>query len=130
MTSPRPVVRIVGPTMAGVTCLARALAERMPEADVVEARDAGEGLQPVAGVVVFAVSAAAPMVDSDCALLEEMVERAAAAQPLVAVVTKIDAHRRWRQVLAADRAALAARAPRFRGARWLGVAAAPDLGVP
>ncbi len=33
---------------------------------------------------------------------------------MIGVVSKIDAHRNWRDVLAADRAQLAAHAPRYR----------------
>ena len=44
------------------------------------------------------------------------------------MVSKIDAHRNWRDVLAADRALLAARAPRYQHVQWVGAAAAPDLG--
>ena len=49
---------------------------------------------------------------------------------VVGVVAKIDAHRNWRDVLAADRAQLAARAPRYQHVPWVGAAAAPDLGEP
>ena len=45
-------------------------------------------------------------------------------------MSKIDAHRVWRDVLAADRALLARRDERYRQVPWVGVAAAPDLGEP
>ena len=77
--------------------------------------------------VVFVVSAIAPLTESDCAL----VDLAANYTDLViGVVAKIDAHRNWRDVLAADRARLAARAPRYQHVQWVGAAAAPDLGEP
>jgi hypothetical protein len=49
---------------------------------------------------------------------------------VIGVVAKIDAHRNWRDVLAADRALLAQRAPRYAGVHWVGAAAAPGLGEP
>jgi hypothetical protein len=76
---------------------------------------------------VFVASAVAPLVDSDV----DLIERAAVRTDLViAAVSKIDAHRGWQDVLAADRALVACRAERYRQAPWLGVAAAPDLGDP
>ena len=95
------MVLVTGPWLAGVTSLVAALRERMPEQDFVEADELGPADAPVA--VVFVVSAVAPLTESDCAL----VERAARHTDLViGVVTKIDAHRDWRDVLAADRALL------------------------
>jgi hypothetical protein len=77
--------------------------------------------------VVFVVSAIAALTESDCAL----VDLAANYTDLViGVVTKIDAHRNWRDVLAADRVRLAARAPRYQHVQWVGASAAPDLGEP
>ena len=49
---------------------------------------------------------------------------------VIGVVSKIDVHRNWREVLAADSARLAAHAARYREVPWVGVAAAPDLGEP
>jgi hypothetical protein len=46
------------------------------------------------------------------------------------VVSKIDVHHTWRDVLAADRDALSAHAPRYRDVPWVGVAALPDRGEP
>jgi len=46
------------------------------------------------------------------------------------VVSKIDVHRTWRDVLDADRALLTARAARYGDMVWVGAAAAPDLGPP
>lgn len=76
---------------------------------------------------MFVVSATAPMSGSDCELLD-----AAAAQTdtVIGVVTKIDVHRTWREVLDANRRLLADHAPRYRDLAWVGVAAAPDLGDP
>jgi hypothetical protein len=119
-----PVVLVTGPPRAGVTSLASALGERMPEVVVVEGAECGE----IVGAVVFAVSAAAPMTESDCALLDCLLVDVIG--PVVAVVTKVDTHRCWRDVLAADRADLAARSPRHRDVQWLSVAAAPNLGEP
>ena len=62
------------------------------------------------------VSAIASLTESDCAL----VDLAANYTDLViGVVAKIDAHRNWRDVLAADRARLAARAPRYQHVHWV-----------
>ena len=49
---------------------------------------------------------------------------------MIGAVSKIDAHRGWREVLAADRVLLARRADRYRDVPWIGVAAAPELGAP
>ena len=77
--------------------------------------------------VVFVVSAVAPMATSDC----EMVHRLCGyADLVIGAVSKVDAHRTWREVLAADRLLLAERADRYRDVPWVGVAAAPELGAP
>jgi hypothetical protein len=122
----RPAVLVLGPSRAGVTSLVAALAQRMT--DIVVTETAGETV----GAVVFAVSAVAPMTQSDCVVLEESLEVVleGAAVPAFAALTKVDAHRGWRDVLAADRAALAARGPLLRDVPWVGVAAAPDSGEP
>jgi hypothetical protein len=94
----------------------------MPDHVVVEgAALAGE--RPA--VVVVVASAVAPMAESDCAGIDVVT---AEVDAVVGVVAKIDAHRGWRGVLAADRATLAARSPRYRSIPWLGIAAAPDVG--
>lgn len=123
-----PVVLVSGPPWAGVTSLASALGERMPDVVVVEGVERGATV----GAVVFAVSAATPMTQSDCLLLDDLLDGPLVdvMGPVVAVVTKVDAHRRWRDVLAADRALLTVRGPDHRAVPWLGVAAAPDLGEP
>ncbi|WP_051574122.1 hypothetical protein [Mycobacterium sp. URHB0044] len=122
MTAPRRVVAVVGAPSAGVTSVAAVLADRLPDHDVVD----GPGASTPDAVVVVA-SAVAPLVESDV----ELIDRAASRTDLViAVVAKIDAHRGWRDVLAADRALLARRDERYRRVPWIGVAAAPDLGAP
>ena len=73
------------------------------------------------------VSATAPLTESDCALLDAA---AADTDAVIGVVTKIDVHRTWREVLDADRTIAAAHAPRYAGMPWVGAAAAPDLGAP
>jgi hypothetical protein len=119
---PRGTIEVVGPPSAGTSSLAAVLAERLPDHVVVES--AGS-TTPDAVVVV--ASAVAPLAGSDV----DLIERAAAGTDLViAAVSKIDAHRRWRDVLAADRALLARRDDRYRQVPWIGVAAAPDLGEP
>jgi hypothetical protein len=123
MTSSRVVV-VAGARRSGVTSVAAALRERLPEHAVVEG-DARAGERPA--VVVVVASAAAPLAESDCAGIDVVVSE---AEAVVGVVAKMDAHRGWRDVLAADRATLAARSPRYRGIPWLGVAAAPDVGAP
>lgn len=116
-------VAVVGPPSAGVSSLAAVLAERLPDHVVVEAPDAPDAPD----VVVVVASAVAPLAESDV----DVIERAAAGADLViAAVSKVDAHRRWRDVMAADRALLAHRDERYRAVPWVGVAAAPDLGAP
>jgi len=121
MTSSR-VVLVAGARRSGATSVAAALRERMPEHAVIEG-DALAGERPA--VVVVVASAVAPLVESDCTAIDVVTLEADA---VVGVVAKIDAHRGWRDVLAADRAILATRSPRYRGIPWLGVAAAPDVG--
>lgn len=122
MTATGRVVLVVGPPLAGVGGVVAALRPRLPEADVVEAGGLA-GRAPDAVLAVF--SAAAPLTRSDWA----SVERAAAhTGRVIGVVSKIDAHRGWRDVMAADRARVAAWDGRYRSAPWLGVAAAPGLG--
>jgi hypothetical protein len=121
----RDVVLVTGPWLAGTTSLIAALRELMPEHTFVETDDLGPADAPAA--VVFVVSAIAGLTESDCAL----VDLAANYTDLViGVVTKIDAHRNWRDALAADRVRLAARAPRYQHVQWVGASAAPDLGEP
>ncbi len=119
------LVLVAGPSRAGCTSLAAALRERMPEHAVVESNGSPTAQPPAA--VVFVVSAVAPVAASDCDLLDQVSRRTAL---IVGAVSKIDAHRRWREVLAADRALIACRAPGYRHLPWVGVAAGPGPGPP
>lgn len=121
----RDVVLVTGPSLAGSAGMAAALRDRMPERTFVEADELGQGEAPAA--VVFVVSAVAPLTESDCILLDSVTEN---TDLVIGVVSKIDTHRDWRDVLAADRAVLAARSPRYARSTWVGAAAAPDLGEP
>ena len=121
----RDVVLVTGPPLAGTTGVVAALRGRLTERTVVEAADLRPGEAPA--VVVFVSSASAPLTESDCALLDAAT---AWTDVVVGAVSKTDAHRTWRAVLQADRAALAGRAARYAGMPWVGVAAAPDIGAP
>ena len=119
------VVVVSGPWLAGTTGVAAALRERLGRHSFVEPAEMRPGAVPVA--VVFVVSATAPLTESDCALLDAA---AACTDAVIGVVTKIDVHRTWADVLDADRRIAAAHAPRYTGMPWVGAAAAPDLGAP
>ncbi|BBZ46308.1 hypothetical protein MPRM_35890 [Mycobacterium parmense] len=121
----RDVVLVTGPWMAGVSAVAAALHERLPQHKFIESADMGPGDAPMA--VVFVVSAASHLTESDCALLDAAAEHTDA---VIGVVSKIDVHRGWRDVVAANRDALTAHAPRYAGVPWVGAAALPDLGDP
>jgi hypothetical protein len=121
----RDVVLVTGPWLAGTTSLVAALRELMPEHTFVEADELAPAHAPSA--VVFVVSAITPVTESDCALVDLATNY---TDLIIGVVAKIDAHRNWREVLAADRTKLAARAPRYQHVPWVGAAAAPDLGEP
>lgn len=121
----RDVVLVTGPWMAGVSSVVAALRGRLPQHKFVESTDLGPGDAPLA--VVFVVSAAARLTDSDCALLDAAAER---TDVVVGVVSKVDVHRTWRDVLTANRDTLAARAPRYGQVPWVGAAALPELGEP
>lgn len=114
------VLLVVGPPLAGVGGVVAALRTRLPDVEVVE------GTPPrVPDAVLAVVSATAPMTRSQWA----DVERASARTGLlVGAVSKIDAHRQWREVVAANRDG----AERW-GSRpaipWVGVAATPGLGA-
>ncbi|ORV10154.1 hypothetical protein AWC04_00860 [Mycolicibacterium fallax] len=118
----RDVVLVTGPWLAGASSVCEILARRLPELQVVEAGALRHG--EVATLTVFVASATAPLTPSDRALLERA---AAATDAVVAVVTKIDVHRRWREVLEANSAVPVGAG---RVIRWVGAAAAPDLGEP
>lgn len=109
-----PVVLVAGAPAAGVSTLVSALADRLADVEVVEECD-GE-----IAVAVLAVSAVAPPAPSDCAVLDDAVAR---ANEVVGAVTKVDAHRRWRDVFAEVSA-------RYRDIRWVATAAGPQLGPP
>ena len=119
------VVLVTGPWMAGVSGVVAALREQLPEHKFVESTDLGTGDAPMAAV--FVVSAAAPLTQSDCVLLDAAAEH---TDVVIGVVSKIDVHRNWRDVLAASRDTLAAHAPRYGQVPWIGAAALPDLGEP
>jgi hypothetical protein len=121
----RDVVLVTGPWMAGVTGVVAALRERLSQHKFVEAAELGPGDAPMA--VVFVVSAAAPLTQSDCVLLDAATEH---TDVVIGVVSKIDVHRNWREVLTASRDTLAAHAPRYGQVPWVGAAALPDLGEP
>jgi hypothetical protein len=121
----RDVVLVTGPWMAGISSVAAALRERLPQHKFVESTDLGPGDAPIA--VVFVVSAAAELTESDCALLDAAAEY---TDVVIGVVSKIDIHRAWRDVLNANRDKLAAHAPRYARVPWAGVAALPDVGEP
>ena len=121
----RDVVLVTGPWLAGVSGVVAALSERLPEHTFIEPTDLAAGEAPTA--VVFVVSAAAALTESDCALLDAA---AADTDAVIGAVSKIDVHRAWADVLAADREALSAHAPRYRDVPWTGVAALPDRGDP
>ena len=116
-------VLVTGPWLAGVSGVVAALSERLPDRKFIESTDLIAGEAPTA--VVFVVSAAAALTESDCALLDAVTTETAA---VIGVVSKIDVHRNWADVLAVGRDVLASHAPRYRDVPWVGVAAAPEQG--
>ncbi|HEU4361353.1 MAG TPA: hypothetical protein VFR27_07555 [Mycobacterium sp.] len=116
-------VLVTGPRLAGVSAVAQALRDRLPDRAVVESL--ADGAAPAA--VVFVVSAAAALTESDCALLDTA---AARTDAVIGVVSKIDIHRHWPQMLRIATGTLIAYAPRYRDVSWVAVAAAPALGQP
>lgn len=121
----RDAVLVTGPWLAGVTGVVAALSERMPEQTFIELTDLQTGEAPTA--VVFVVSAAAALTASDWLLLDAAT---AETDAVIGVVSKIDVHQNWEDVLAGNREALAAHAPRYTDVQWVGVAAAPEEGEP
>jgi hypothetical protein len=121
----RDVVLVTGPWLAGVSGVVAALCERLPEHTFIEPAELAAGEAPTA--VVFVVSAAAALTESDCALLDAATT---GTDAVIGVVSKIDVHRAWRDVLATDRDALSAHAPRYRDVPWVGAAALPERGEP
>jgi len=118
-------VLVTGPWLSGVTGVVAALTERLPEQRFIESTELAPGEAPA--VVLFVVSAAAVLTESDCALLDAAISETDA---VIGVVSKIDVHRNWDEVLAANREVLAAHAPRYRDVPWVGAAAAPEQGEP
>ena len=104
------VVLVAGPRLAGTTGVLEALRERITGTEFAESDDLGHACAPVA--VVFVVSAAARLTESDCALLDAA---AAHTDLVVCAVSKVDLHRRWRETLDRNRALLAAHRPRYDG---------------
>jgi len=127
------VVLVTGPWLAGVSAVASVLADLgappdgggLPQWRVVEATELGSGEVPAA--VVFVVSAAAALTQSDCALLDAA---AAHTDVVIGVVSKIDAHHQWRTMRDVAREVLSEHAPRYRDVAWVGAAAAPARGEP
>ncbi|HEY2448442.1 MAG TPA: hypothetical protein VGI49_06435 [Mycobacterium sp.] len=118
-------VLVTGPWLAGVSGVVAALSELLPGQRFIESTDLTAGEAPTA--VVFVVSAAAALTESDCALLDGATTETDA---VVGVVSKIDVHRNWAEVVATDREVLTAHATRYRDVPWVGVAAAPEQGEP
>ncbi len=116
-------VLVTGPWLAGVSAVAAALGEHLPEYTVYEPDELRADEAPTA--VVFVVSAAAGLTGSDCALIDAA---AAHTDVVIAAVSKIDVHRQWRDLMAVDRDTLAAHASRYQRVQWVGVAAAPQRG--
>jgi len=112
------VILVIGPALSGATSVAVAVRQRFGGYRVVERL--GHDERPAA--VVFVVSAAAPMTQSDIGLLEAA---AVSTGAVVAVVSKIDVHRGWPQVLDANRVLAVQHA-----LSWVGVAADPHIGPP
>jgi hypothetical protein len=118
-------VLVTGPWLSGVTGVVAALTERLPEQRFIESSDLAPGEAPA--MVLFVVSAAAALTESDCALLDAAISETDA---VIGVVSKIDVYRNWDEILAANREVLAAHAPRYRNVPWVGAAAAPEQGEP
>ncbi len=116
---PGEAVLVVGPWLAGVSTLTTALRAQLPGLRFLEADELGAGVAPRA--VLFAVSAVAPLVESDCALLDHAIR---GTDLVIGVLTKIDVHHDWRAVLAADAELSRAHSARLRDMPWVGVAAA------
>ncbi|HEY0808316.1 MAG TPA: dynamin family protein, partial [Pseudonocardiaceae bacterium] len=68
-----------------------------------------------ATALLFTVDAGSPLTAGELAFLREVGER---VETVVFALTKTDAFRGWRQVLADNRALLATHAPRFADAPW------------
>ena len=119
----RDSVLVIGPALSGTTSVADVLRSRLPGRRFVEELPPGEC--PTA--VVFVVSATGPLVESDCHLLDSV---AASTDLVIGVVSKIDVHRRWRDVLETNRDSLVPYLGCRERMRWVGASAAPDIGAP
>ncbi|MFV0495672.1 hypothetical protein [Mycobacterium sp.] len=124
MHRPREKVLVTGPQLAGASSVAAALRTRLPQHTFVEPAQLGPAEEPPAAVV-FVVSAAAVLTESDCTLLDAA---AALTDSVVGVVAKTDVHYPWREVLEADVETVSGHAPRYGRMPWVGVAAAPEVG--
>lgn len=113
-------VLVVGPPLSGADGVAAALRTALPDHAVMT-----DDARVVPDVVVAVVSAVAPLTRTDWEQLERAATR---TEVVVGVVSKIDAHRGWRDVLDADRRRVERWSPRRAAMPWVGVAAAPDLG--
>lgn len=129
MTAVTAVIHVTGPPRSGVSSVAACLRDRMPGVTVVEATDptVTRDFADVPDMVVFVVSAVAPVTDSDCALAASACR---STDAVVAVLAKIDDHHDWRGVLVTNRQRLADCAARFESVCWVTAAAAPRLGEP
>ncbi|MBJ7340055.1 hypothetical protein [Mycolicibacterium sp.] len=125
MTTACRAVLVVGPPLSGVDSLITGLRGQLPDVTLVGANSWPAGRIPDA--VLAVVSGVAPVARSDWALVERWSAR---TELLVGVVSKIDAHRGWREVLSANRTLVAGWDDRAAAMPWVGVAAAPDLGAP
>ncbi len=121
----RDAVLVTGPWLAGVTGVLAALRDRLSDRAFVETTDLAADEAPMA--VVFVVSAAAAVTESDCALLDAA---AVHTDAVIGVVSKVDVHRQWPQILQAARTTMSGYAPRYRRMPWIAVAARPDVGEP
>ncbi|UQX10858.1 hypothetical protein M5I08_23405 [Candidatus Mycobacterium methanotrophicum] len=121
----RDAVLVTGPWLGGVSSVVAALTKRLPKHTFIESTDLAAGEAPT--VVVFVVSAVATLTESDCMLLDAAT---ADTDAVIGVVSKVDVHRGWRDVLAANREVLAAHAPRYRDVPLVGAAALPESGKP
>lgn len=109
-------VLVTGGWMAGSTTLAAELRGRLKNMRVVESEELPPSQAPA--VVVYVCSGIAPLTTSDCNLVDLA---AASTDAVVGVVSKIDVHQSWRDVLQRNSEILAHHDKRFRGMPWLGV---------
>lgn len=109
-------VMVTGSWLAGASTLATELSSRISGVRIVEPEELQHGQAPSA--VVFVCSGTAPLTPSDCGLIQLA---AANTDALVAVVSKIDVHQSWREVMNRNREILAEHDSRFSGVTWLGV---------